>query len=195
MREKKVVKVDDIKNDAESIKCPVEKSLYLMDTFLSGPMCGRCFPCSMGSYEARILLKNIINGSSSEEEVLHIKTIAEEMIVASLCKKGKDVAKYILEWMDSDVFSKHLEGLCPEKTCKSLIEYRIIPDKCTMCGICSKICKYNAIHGEKVKPFMSGFYPFEIRQQKCVKCGDCLDVCPTEAIILVDAKAGEPVEV
>jgi formate hydrogenlyase subunit 6/NADH:ubiquinone oxidoreductase subunit I len=195
MSEKKIVKVDDIKNDAESIKCPVERSRYLMAEFLAGPMCGRCFPCSMGSYEARILLKNLMNSNSSEEEVRHIKTIAEEMLVASMCKKGKDIAKYILEWMDTDVFNKHLEGICPEKTCKSFIEYRIIPEKCTMCGICSKICKYNAIHGEKVKPFMSGFHPFEIRQQKCVKCGDCLDVCPTEAIILVDAKATEAVEV
>lgn len=195
MSENKIVKVDDIKSSAESIKCPVERSYYLVSEFLAGPMCGKCFPCSMGSYEAKILLKKLMNGSGSEEELLHIKTIAEEMLVASMCKKGKDIAKYILEWHDKDVFNKHLQGLCPEKSCKSLIEFRVVPQKCTMCGECLIACKYNAIHGEKIKPFMSGYQPYEIRQQKCVKCGDCLPVCPTEAIIVVNVKAGEAVGV
>jgi len=195
MSAKKVVKVDDIKNDAEPIKCPVERSYYLINEFLAGPMCGRCFPCSMGSYEAKILLANLMNGTSSEEEILHIRTIAQEMTVASLCKKGKDIAKYMLEWMDTDAFSKHLEGACPSKSCKGLIEFRIVHDKCTMCGECLIACKYNAIHGEKIKPFKSGYHPFDIRQQKCVKCGDCVPVCPTEAIIVVDVNVSEPVEV
>lgn len=195
MSVKKVVKVDDIKKDAESIKCPVEKSLYLINEFLSGLMCGKCFPCSMGSYEARVRLRKVVDGNGSEDDLQHIKKIADEMLVASMCKKGKDVAKYMLEWLDSDVFISHVEGLCPEKTCKALIEYRILTDKCTMCGICLDACKYAAIHGESRKPFMSGYQPFEIRQLKCVKCGDCIKVCPEEAIILLDAKAAEPVEV
>lgn len=195
MRAKNIVKVDDIKTDAEEIKCPVEKSYYLIKEFLAGPMCGRCFPCSMGSYEAKILLGNIMIGSGNKDEVLHINKIAEEMIVASLCKKGKDIGRIILEWLDTDVFNKHLQGSCPEKTCKAFIEYGIIPEKCNMCGECLQACKYNAIHGEKIKPFTSGYHPFEVRQLKCVKCGDCLPVCPTEAIILVDAKVKEPVGV
>ncbi len=195
MSAKKIVKVDDIKNDAEGIKCPVEKSHFLIDKFLDGPMCGKCFPCSMGSYEARVLLENLMKGECNETQLLHIKNIADEMLIASMCKKGKDVAKYIIEWFDADVFRKHLDGICTENTCKPLIEYRIIPEKCTMCGDCLPACKYNAIHGEKIKPFTSGYHPFDIKQHKCVKCGDCLPVCPTGAIILVDANVSEAVEV
>lgn len=191
----RIVKVDDIKNDAEGITCPVERSLYLVNEFLSGPMCGKCFPCSMGSYEARIRLNNLFRGNGSDDDLQRIQKIADQMLIASMCKKGKDVAKYILEWHDKDVFSSHVAGRCPEQTCKALIEYRIVTEKCTMCGNCLDACKYGAIHGEKVKPFTSGYHPFAIRRANCVKCGECIKVCQPEAIILVNANIGESVEV
>lgn len=195
MNEKRTVKVEDIKNDAVAIKCPVERSFYYISGFLAGPMCGKCFPCSMGSYEVKLLLKDLMDGKGSMEELLHIRKIADEMLVASMCKKGKDTAGFILEWLDEGVFTKHLEGVCPEKTCKTLIEYRIIPDKCTMCGDCLESCEYGAIRGEKAKPFISGYHPFVIRQKNCVKCGECITVCPAAAIVLVDAKAADAVGV
>jgi NAD-dependent dihydropyrimidine dehydrogenase PreA subunit len=195
MTEQKELKVEDIKKAADEKGCAVQKAIYYVTEFLSGPMCGRCFPCSMGSYEARIILQNLAEGRGTGESVSNLKRIATLMLDSSMCKKGKDTAKFILEWMDTDVFSKHSEGICPEKTCRELIEYRIIPDKCNLCGICKDVCKYGAIHGEKKKPYLSGYRPYEIRQKKCTKCGDCIKVCPTEAIILVDAKVKEPVGV
>ena len=38
------------------------EALYYTEAFLSGPMCGRCLPCSLGSYEAKVRLQNIIEG-------------------------------------------------------------------------------------------------------------------------------------
>jgi Fe-S-cluster-containing hydrogenase component 2 len=54
-------------------------------------------------------------------------------------------------------------------------------------------CRYGAIHGEKRKPFASGYPPFEIRQKRCVKCGDCLPACPYGAIEIVEKKVEAPV--
>ncbi len=51
-----------------------------------------------------------------------------------------------------------------------------------MCGVCQDVCRDNAILGEKIKPFMSGYAPFEIVQKRCTKCGECIKVCPEEAI-------------
>jgi len=83
----------------------------------------------------------------------------------------------------------------PDKTCVAFIEYRIIPDKCNLCGLCKDVCIYGAIHGEKKKPYLSGYLPFEIRQQNARNADDCIKVCPTGAIIIVDAKVKEPVGV
>ena len=195
MTEVKELKVEDIRKSAEEKGCPVQKALYYITEFLSGPMCGRCFPCAMGSYEARIRLQKIVDGKGEEAHLFALKRIAEEMAEGSLCKKGKDTAKFILEWMGTNVYEEHINGRCPSRDCKAFIEYRIIPEKCIMCGLCKDACKYGAILGEKKKPYKGGYLPFEIRQKRCVKCGDCMSVCPTEAIIIVEPKVKEPVGV
>lgn len=195
MSEQKELKVEDIKKAADEKGCAVDKALYYVTEFLSGPMCGRCFPCALGSYEARVRLEHLTNGTGTDADLDALKRIAANMAEASMCKKGKDTAKFILEWIDTGIFAKHVEGVCPDKTCAALIEYRIIPDKCNLCGLCKEVCKYGAIHGEKKKPYLSGYHPYEIRQKVCTKCGDCLPVCPTGAIILIDAKVKEPVGV
>lgn len=195
-KEQKEKKVEDIKKEAEeNIKCPVNKALYYTREFLAGPMCGRCFPCEIGTYEMAIRLQNIVEGMATEMDILSVKRIAANMLEASMCKKGKDTARFILEWMDTGVYGEHVEGRCPDMECKAFIEYRIIPEKCIMCGECQEACAYNAIVGEKKKPFLSGYAPFEIRQKRCVKCGDCVFVCPTEAIVIVDVKTKETVGV
>lgn len=195
-KEQKEKKVEDIKKEAEeNIKCPVNKALYYTREFLAGPMCGRCFPCEIGTYEMAIRLQNIVEGMATEMDILSVKRIAANMLEASMCKKGKDTARFIIEWMDTGAYGEHVEGRCPDMECKAFIEYRITPEKCIMCGECQEACEYSAIVGEKKKPFLSGYAPFEIRQKRCVKCGDCLPVCPTNAIVIVDVKSRELVGV
>ncbi|MBI5848474.1 MAG: 4Fe-4S binding protein [Nitrospirae bacterium] len=188
-------KVEDIKTAAEEKSCPVQKALYFVTEFLAGPMCGRCFPCAMGSYEARIRLQNLVDGKGVETDLRALKRIAVDMIEASFCKKGKDTGKFILDWMATDVYQEHVEGRCPDMQCASLIEYRIIPEKCTICGECKDVCKALAIFGEKKQPYKSGYFPLEIRLKRCTRCGACIKVCPVEAIVLVAANAKDPVGV
>lgn len=196
MAEQKEKKVEDIKKEADAVKkCPVNKALYYIEEFLLGPMCGKCFPCEMGCYEAKIRIKNIVDGKGSETDLVAIKKIADEMLVSSRCKRGKDTAQFIIEWMGTDVYKDHLEGICNDKECLALIEYRIIPENCIMCELCQKACKYNAVIGEKKNEYRGGYLPFEIRQKRCVKCGDCIKVCPTNAIEIINIKNKEKVKV
>lgn len=195
MGEKKDIKVEDIKAAAEVKKCPVQKALHYIQGFLSGPMCGRCFPCALGSYETEIRLQKIVNNKGTGADIFIIKRIASEMLEASMCKKGKDTAKFILDWMAAGVYGEHIEGKCPDKECLAFIEYRIIPGKCTVCGLCKDDCRYGAILGEKKKSYLSGYLPYEIRQKRCVKCGECIKACPEGAIVIIDAKIKEPVGV
>jgi len=191
-KKEKEIKVEDIRKEAEQMQCPVEKALFYTSEFLKGPMCGRCFPCSFGSYETQVRLKNIVEGKASDLDVAVIKRIAEQMAIGSLCKKGKDTAKFILEWIDKGTFAEHVAGTCPDKECPAYIEYQIVPDKCIMCGDCLDVCRFNAILGEKKKTYLSGYLPFVIRQKRCTKCGECVpDVCPTGAIVVVEVKPKE----
>jgi ferredoxin len=185
--DKKEPKVEDIKKQAEGKSCPVQRALYYVTEFLSGPMCAKCFPCSMGSYEARLRLENIVGGAGSEADLRALRRISTDMIEASMCKKGKDTARFILEWMGTDEFELHIGGSCPSKQCAAYVEYRVLPDKCTACGVCLEACAHHAIFGQTRKPYYNGYPPFEIRQKKCVKCDACRVVCPEGAIIIEDA--------
>jgi NAD-dependent dihydropyrimidine dehydrogenase PreA subunit len=187
-KKSKQVKMEDVQAKADEKKCPVQKSMTFVEEFLAGPMCGRCFPCSMGSYEARIRINKLIGGSATEKDIDTVKKICSHMLVASMCKKGKDTAKYVQENIDSGAFADHVTGTCDTHECLIHHKYVIIPEKCTLCGDCLDACKDNAIIGEKKKPYLSGYLPFEIVQKRCTKCGECIKVCKYDAIKLVSAK-------
>lgn len=182
------VKMEDVQAKADEKNCPVQRSLVFVEEFLAGPMCGKCFPCSMGSYEARVRLKRLVDGSAGNEDIEKVNTISSHMLVASMCKRGKDTAKYLLDNIASLEVSDHLTGLCAKNECLAHVKYIIIPENCTMCGDCLDACKDNAILGEKKKPYLSGYTPFEIVQKRCTRCGECMKVCKYDAVKLISAR-------
>jgi MinD superfamily P-loop ATPase len=50
--------------------------------------------------------------------------------------------------------------------------------KCTQCGLCQELCRFNAIKDYKVDPF------------SCEGCGFCSHICPADAITMKDNMAG-----
>ncbi len=185
----------DVFAAVENLKCAIQRSQTFVEEFLSEPMCGKCHPCALGSYEALVRLKKIAAGVGSRADVDAIARIADQMLEGSRCKKGKDTAKFIIEALHTDTFSEHLEGRCRDRECPSYLIYRVIPDKCVMCGLCQEACRYNAILGEKKTSYRSGYRPFEIRQKRCVKCGECVAACPYGAIEIIDLKVRDEVKV
>jgi MinD superfamily P-loop ATPase len=47
----------------------------------------------------------------------------------------------------------------------------IDPDKCTQCGLCRELCRWEAISES-----------FEVDAIECEGCGVCVDFCPEQAI-------------
>lgn len=55
----------------------------------------------------------------------------------------------------------------------------VIDDKrCTQCGLCEDVCRFNAINDLKINP------------TSCEGCGFCSHICPSDAITMVDNMAG-----
>jgi ferredoxin len=182
-------RVEDIKKEAEEKACPVQRALYFVEEFIAGPMCSKCYPCSLGTGEAKIRLAKISRhpDNASEADIEALRRIGSNMTEGSFCKKGRDTGKFLAEVLSlsADEIRQHLAGICPKKECADFIRYVIRPELCIMCGKCSEACKHGAIMGEKKQPYLSGFLPFEIRQKRCTKCGACVSVCPTGAIEVI----------
>jgi MinD superfamily P-loop ATPase len=51
-------------------------------------------------------------------------------------------------------------------------------EKCTECGLCQELCRFDAIHDFEVDPI------------SCEGCGFCSHICPVEAITMQDNMAG-----
>jgi len=177
------------KTEAETaekkFECAVQNALAVWNAFQEEKMCGKCHPCMLGSYEVLNILGRLADGEGGERDLSQLDFIASEMLMGSRCKKGKDVAKILIEALEKnrDELVEHYErGRCRQKECLALVTYRIDTSKCTMCGECLTACKYAAIAGEKRKEFLSGYLPFRVRQNRCVCCDECRIVCPEDAV-------------
>jgi len=184
-----VIRMEDVKAKAEERRCPLQKAIVFIEEFLNEPLCGECLPCTLGSQELKIRLQKIADGKGTQLDIDAIDKITGHMLEISRCRKGMDTARFIIDSTKEGSFKGHLEGVCNEKECLSLIMYRIIPEKCVMCGTCQDICKENAIIGEKKKPL--SYQPIQINARKCRSergCNECVRVCPTGAIEVIEVE-------
>lgn len=63
----------------------------------------------------------------------------------------------------------------------------IIPERCTNCGECEKVCRFNAI----LKEGDEGVTNYIVDPVDCEGCGVCVAVCPTEAILFEPKENGK----
>jgi NADH-quinone oxidoreductase subunit F len=106
--------------------------------------------------------------------------MAKAIIDGSLCALGSSAPNPVLSTIRyfRDEYEAHIkEKRCPAGVCKALILYSIDPEKCTGCGVCSKVCPTGAAAGERKKVHA-------IDAALCSKCGACREGCKFDAIIV-----------
>ncbi len=171
-------------------ECPVNKTKLALKHFYTDEskngMCSKCHPCKLGIYDAIQILDTIQAGKGEKRHVTILKRIAQDVKDGSMCKKGKDHADILSNFMAiyAEDLCRHVKGICDDHECTSLITYDINADQCTMCGKCQEACPSSAIEGQKIELYKTGFTPFRIRQKRCTHCGECLAVCPEGAVFV-----------
>ncbi|MCE1227315.1 MAG: 4Fe-4S binding protein, partial [Geobacteraceae bacterium] len=97
---------------------------------------------------------------------------------ASLCGLGQTAPNPVLSTIRyfRDEYEAHInDKRCPSNSCKELLLWQVVEDKCVKCGACKKACPVDAIVWEK------GEIAY-LDKEKCTKCKSCYDACRFMAI-------------
>ncbi len=166
--------------------CMVDIARYFLD-FTRKESCGECVPCRLGTKQMLDILNDITEGKGTMEDIDLLEEIAEGVKMGSLCALGQTAPNPVLTTIRyfREEYETHVkERKCPAKVCKSLIHYRIIPEKCIGCQACFKICPVNAIRGKPKEVHI-------IDQEKCIRCGLCFTTCP-QKVQAIECISGQP---
>jgi len=157
--------------------CMVSISKFFLE-FTAEESCGKCTPCRIGNMRLLEILIRITEGKGTEEDIEELESLSKTICDTSLCGLGQSSPNPVLSTLHfyRDEYLAHVrDGRCPAGTCIDLLKYLVIPEKCTGCTICKKVCPVDCISGERKEVHI-------IDQERCIKCGVCLAKCPFAAI-------------
>ena len=166
--------------------CMVDMAKFFME-FTSKESCGKCVPCRIGTTRMLEILKRICDGEGEARDIDLLIELGESIKTGALCGLGNSAPNPVLTTIKyfREEYEAHInEKRCPAKKCSSLIEFRIIADKCKGCSLCSRRCPVGAISGQMKSPFV-------IDAEKCVKCSQCIDNCKFGAIEKISGECEE----
>jgi len=163
--------------------CMVDLARFFMD-FIQKESCGKCTFCRIGTKRLLETLTRICDGEGVPEDLDRLVDLAKKVKVNSLCGLGQTAPNPILTTVKyfREEYEAHIvDKTCPAHVCKALINYKIDPDRCKDCKVCTRACPVGAISQGEGK-FQ------EIDQETCIKCGTCYEVCPFGAIDVLSGK-------
>jgi NADH-quinone oxidoreductase subunit F len=157
--------------------CVVDLALYFLD-FTQKESCGKCSPCRVGTRHMVEILERITQGRGEPDDLVNLEVIGEAIKKGSLCGLGQTApnpALTTLRYFRGEYLAHVKDLSCPAVVCQDLLEYRVIPEKCTGCRQCQAVCPMGAISGPKAEPH-------NVDTSKCIKCRACYEVCRFDAI-------------
>jgi len=165
------------------VKCEPTRALEALKAFANDEMCGRCLPCPLATRQAIAILERLISGRSEAEDLARLMRIPVRLADVARCPRGEETARALGESLqNSEKYEEHIAGRCATGMCRALARFRVVPERCTMCGRCQEVCPQGAIVGEPYVPYLGDNRPYVIRVKKCDGCGRCVDACPVDAI-------------
>lgn len=160
--------------------CMVNMAKFFLD-FTTKESCGKCVHCRIGTKRMYEILNRITDGKGCDGDIELLEELCDGIRAGALCGLGQTAPNPVITAIRyfKDEFISHINDKhCPAGECSALKKYRINPDKCVGCSLCSKKCPNEAISGTLK-------HPFEINPEKCIKCGICKSVCKFDAVQIV----------
>ncbi len=157
--------------------CMVDLAKFFL-TFTQNESCGKCTFCRIGTKRMLEILEKITLGKGEEKDLDLLEELSYKIKESSLCGLGQTAPNPVLTTLKyyREEYEAHIRDKeCPAHSCAALIEYKVIPEKCTGCTLCARNCPVDAIEGS-VKEI------HWIDPEKCIKCSLCFQACKFDAI-------------
>ena len=159
--------------------CMVDVAAFFL-RFTQAESCGKCTFCRLGTKRMLEILERITRGQGRMEDLALLEELASSIRVSSLCGLGQTAPNPVLTTLRyfRDEYEEHIrDRACRARQCKELIRFHVIPEACTGCMACARVCPTGAARGERKQVHT-------IDQESCVKCGLCLQSCRFDAIVV-----------
>lgn len=157
--------------------CMVDIAKFYLD-FTQDESCGKCTPCRVGTKRMYEILDRITKGEGKLEDLTNLEQLGRMIKDTALCGLGQTAPNPVLSTMHyfHHEYESHItDKKCLTGSCKGLVTYEIVADKCVGCTACARVCPVKCISG-KVKEV------HVIDQSKCIKCGACFTACKFDAV-------------
>jgi NADH:ubiquinone oxidoreductase subunit F (NADH-binding)/NAD-dependent dihydropyrimidine dehydrogenase PreA subunit/(2Fe-2S) ferredoxin len=157
--------------------CVVDLARYFLD-FTQKESCGKCSACRVGSRHLVEILERITKGQGEPDDLAKLQNLGEAVKRGALCGLGQTAPNPVLttlRYFRPEYLVHVAEKYCPATVCRELLEYRVIPEKCTGCQRCVSVCPTGAITGPRAEPH-------NLDPSKCIKCRACYEICRFDAI-------------
>ena len=157
--------------------CMVDIARFFLN-FTRVESCGKCIPCRIGLKIMLEILERITSGQGQEGDIELLEDMAYDIKKSSLCGLGQTAPNPVLSTIRyfRHEYETHIkEKECPSHSCKPLLHFKVIEDKCKKCGVCPKVCPVDCISWEKGQVAV-------IDKEKCTECTSCYDACRFMAI-------------
>ena len=157
--------------------CMVAVAKFYLE-FIVEESCGKCSPCRIGNKRLLEILTRITEGKGTMEDLDNLRNLSQVIKDTALCGLGQTSPNPVLSTLEHfyDEYVAHIrDHKCPAGKCKALLSFRIDPQLCVGCTLCSRNCPVDAIIGERKEAHF-------IDTTKCIKCCNCKDKFKFNAI-------------